>query len=301
MLSPDHAPKVSVVVLTWNRRQLLGVTLDSVLGQTERDIEVLVVDNESTDGTQEFVESLAAADTRIRYIRHANGGVISVNRNLAISQSRGEWIGFCDDDDIWEPDKLEKQLAEAAQHPEAGLVSTNAVYFSVADDGSETVYGTLVDRADNAEITFDDLVNSQRTQVVMSSVIYTREVADDVGPWVTDPEIFTVEDLQYWMRAVVRGHRIRYLAEPLVRFRVHPATASSAPDTRVGIRKLIYAAEELHAQGIFDDSHYRAAVHGFRRRLRVATLKEYAKRIPGLKGAVYERRARSASGRGSSQ
>lgn len=293
------APAVSVVVTTWNRVGLLSETLQSVLTQTVADIEVIVVDNESDDGTSQYVEGIG--DARVHYVRHGNGGVVAVNRNLGVSRSTGAWVAFCDDDDLWAPDKLERQLSAAEAFPDASAVTTDAVYFS-SDEGTGAVteYGSLVDRTGDGWVTFDDLVSRQRTQVVLSSAMVRREVFDSVGEWSVDPDVFAVEDLQYWLRMTAAGLRIRHLDLPLVRFRVHPASASAA-DTRVTALKCLRMADGLFRDGVLDESRYQVARRAFLRRARVAALKESLKRVPGLKALVYRNRATAASRSGASR
>ena len=117
---------VSVIIPTYNRANLLKETLESVFAQTYTDYEVIVIDDGSTDDTEEFVSALLLDHPQLRYIKQANAGV-SAARNHGIFEARGEWIAFLDSDDLWFPDKLEKQMAFLAEHPSAGAV-TNPFY-----------------------------------------------------------------------------------------------------------------------------------------------------------------------------
>ncbi len=119
MEKPD--PLVSVVIPTHNRARLVERAVKSVLGQTYRNLELIVVDDASTDDTEEAIRGFG--DARIRYVRHhANIGAPAA-RNTGISIARGEYIGLLDDDDEWFPMKLEKQIAKFAQVPEmVGLI-----------------------------------------------------------------------------------------------------------------------------------------------------------------------------------
>jgi len=101
------SPKVSVVVPTYNRAGKVGATIASVLAQTFTDLEVIVVDDGSTDETGELLGETFG--NRIRYIVQANQGA-SVARNKGIEESRGEWVAFLDSDDLWAKDKLEWQF-----------------------------------------------------------------------------------------------------------------------------------------------------------------------------------------------
>jgi len=100
------SPSVSVIIPTYNRASLISATLDSVLEQSLRPTEVIVVDDGSTDDTAEVVARYA---TRIRYVRQDNAGVAAA-RNHGASLASGEWIAFVDSDDLWHPDKLRLQL-----------------------------------------------------------------------------------------------------------------------------------------------------------------------------------------------
>jgi len=100
-------PKVSVVIPTYNRAEKVRPTIESVLSQTFTDLEVIVVDDGSSDGTREILGRVYG--DRIRYLFQNNQGV-SGARNKGITEARGEWIAFLDSDDLWEPDKLERQF-----------------------------------------------------------------------------------------------------------------------------------------------------------------------------------------------
>ena len=106
-------PTISVVVPTYNRADLIGVTLRSVLAQTHKPAEIIVVDDGSTDATAEVVAAFAPA---VRYLRKPNGGVASA-RNYGARYATGTWLAFVDSDDVWHPRKLELQLAGLSAAP----------------------------------------------------------------------------------------------------------------------------------------------------------------------------------------
>lgn len=115
---------VSVVVATYNRAYCLPRTLDSVLQQTHECIELLVVDDGSTDNTRELIETKYADEPRIRYLYQENQGV-SAARNHGIRSATGQYVALIDSDDVWKPWKIELQLAALAMAPEAGMVWTD--------------------------------------------------------------------------------------------------------------------------------------------------------------------------------
>ena len=107
------APEVSVVVPTHDRSRLLALTLRSILGQRGVDLEVIVVDDGSTDDTAEVVAGLG--DDRVRLLRHDTPQGVAAARNYGIAEAAGGWLAFCDDDDLWAPDKLARQLHAARE------------------------------------------------------------------------------------------------------------------------------------------------------------------------------------------
>ena len=100
---------VSVIMPSWNTGRFIAESIQSVLNQTYRDLELIIADDCSTDDTDEVVG--AFSDSRIRYIKNEKNMGAALSRNRAMREARGEWIAFLDSDDLWEPEKLEKQIA----------------------------------------------------------------------------------------------------------------------------------------------------------------------------------------------
>jgi len=124
---------VSVVLPTWNRAYCVARTIDSVLAQTYSGIELIVIDDGSTDDTRDLILSRFGADPRVRYVYQSNSGVCAA-RNEGFRQSRGEYIALIDSDDAWEPWKIELQVACMKQRPEVGMVWTDMT--AIDPDGS---------------------------------------------------------------------------------------------------------------------------------------------------------------------
>ena len=122
---------VSVIVPTRNRSSLLAMTLRSVLRQRDVDFEVIVVDEASTDDTAAVIA--AFADPRIRVIRHETALGVSAARNHGATEARGHWLAFIDDDDLWAPDKLSRQL-RAAREEGRDWVYTGAIVIGARGD-----------------------------------------------------------------------------------------------------------------------------------------------------------------------
>ena len=128
-------PLVSVVIPTYNRASLISRAIASVCSQSYQNLEVIVVDDNSQDNTEEVVREIAARDSRIDYYRHSNNLGGSVARNTGIEKAAGEYIAFLDSDDLWLPQKLELQLLAIAKHRHDKIVSytkfkkSNRVFF----------------------------------------------------------------------------------------------------------------------------------------------------------------------------
>jgi GT2 family glycosyltransferase len=112
---------VSVIIPTYNRARCLAKAVDSVLGQTHGEVDVIVVDDGSTDETGDMVRDTYGSDGRVRYVRQDNRGV-SAARNHGIRLVKGDFAGLLDSDDVWKPFKLELQLACLRAFPDAGMV-----------------------------------------------------------------------------------------------------------------------------------------------------------------------------------
>lgn len=100
---------VSIIMPSYNTAEYISASIDSVLAQTYTDWELIIVDDCSTDNTDEIVKGYLN-DERIRYIKNEKNSGAAVSRNRALREAKGKWIAFLDSDDLWEPEKLEKQL-----------------------------------------------------------------------------------------------------------------------------------------------------------------------------------------------
>lgn len=240
-------PLVSVIVTTYNRRALLEETLDSIRNQTYSNLEILVVDNESGDGTENYVRSLS--DPRVRYFRNPNGGVIAVNRNFGLEQAEGDFVAFCDDDDLWLPRKIERQLEEFARRPDADVVATATILF----DG-RSVLGVNRRSLPLSTITFPHQIVFGN-EIALSSVLARRSAILAVQGFDTNPEFCAVEDFHLWMKVTCAGGQIRMVRRPHVLYRTHPGQAS-AKDRRKTVLKIMKAVEDLTVRGMISTSMF---------------------------------------------
>lgn len=170
-------PTVSIIIPTYNRARLVGRAIQSALDQTYQDFEVIVIDDGSTDNTEEIVKSIN--DPRIRYVRHSENRGGSAARNTGIKVAHGEYIAFLDSDDEWLPEKLQHQLKILREaDEEVGLVYSGFV--RVYPDGK--VKGHR-DVAKGISIGFPS------RWLVKSKVLESIEGFDETLPALTDTEI----------------------------------------------------------------------------------------------------------------
>lgn len=132
----EVAGLVSVVIPSYNRAYIVGHAIESVLKQTYTSVEVVVVDDGSTDDTARVVQ---AFDERVRYIYQPNAGIAAA-RNSGIAVARGEYIAFLDSDDVWLPWKLDAQMSVLRQRPEVGMIWTDMTAVDEAGDVVEAEY-----------------------------------------------------------------------------------------------------------------------------------------------------------------
>ncbi len=210
-------PLVSVVIPAYNYERYVGETVRSALGQTHPEIEVLVVDDGSTDGTGEVVRGFG---DRVRYLPKENGGLGSA-RNYGIERARGEFLVFLDADDLLEPEAVEAMLgALRALPPDYALV---ACHYTAIGPGGEELSAQARGTRD-AEVTYRSLLLRNRFCPV---VLVRTSVVRELGMFDTSYGVGEQgsEDRDMWIR-VAAGHRIHMLARRLVRKRQHEVNMS---------------------------------------------------------------------------
>ena len=230
--------KVSVVIPSYNSARYVVTAVESVLGQTFRDYEILVVDDGSTDDTKEVLSKYGES---IRYLYKPNGGVSSA-RNYGIEKARGKYVALLDADDFWMPEKLAKQIAVLEADENIGLcyASTEKV-----DENMQTVIGYI--EADSYEDYCEALLlNLNIVAGSCSSAIVRRDVAQQTNGF--DAEFSTCADWEYWLRLSLLT-KFAPVSEYLVKYRVVAGSMSSDPfvskrDTE-GVLKKFFALTNL--------------------------------------------------------
>jgi glycosyltransferase involved in cell wall biosynthesis len=247
MLPSGVRPIVSVVVPLYNTEKYIAECVNSALNQTLKDVEVLAVDDGSSDRSAEIVREIARRDNRVRLLQH-RGGInlgVSRTRRLGIQEARGEYIAYLDADDAFEPSKLERQVNLMKAHPACHLCHTGVKVVKVPLENQELAKlleseGKLsIDttakfysdtwnnfRPDITEYSFLDRENALRSNIICNSSALS--VAATVRSTVAATrQVFQAEDFTQWILLSTKGPFL-YTPEPLTRYRLHSESSSYA-------------------------------------------------------------------------
>ncbi len=220
-----YMPKVSVIIPTYNLAKYLPEAIESVLNQTFKDIEIIVVDDGSLDNEKEIVSRYAGMyPDKIRYFRQQNQGV-SIARNKGIMEARGEYIAFLDEDDMWEPKKIEKQIRLFNNDSQISLVFTNAFILK-----NGCISGSYIRPEDKDKINQNIFYNIIMRDFIPFCSVMVRCSA--LKPMVLfDPTFPSAQDME-WLLRVIYNKKVGYIDEHLATYRVHDKNVSRKLDMR---------------------------------------------------------------------
>ncbi len=212
-MTENVAPLVSVVIPTYNHARFLGRALQSVLDQTYTHWEAIVIDNHSTDNTDEIMASFA--DPRIAYLKINNNGVIAASRNAGIRAAKGEWVAFLDSDDWWTADKLQ-------------------TCFDSIDGQVDLVYHDLQIASEQSRRFSPKIIKSWQVQppvlidlmvrgnaIATSSAVVRAKLLIQLNGMNESPDMVGTEDYNTWLRIAQIGGRFRYVSKGLGFYQLH--------------------------------------------------------------------------------
>lgn len=204
-------PRVSVIMPTFNRKEYLGETIESVLGQTYKNFEFVIVDDGSTDGSLEIIKKIQKKDPRIRLVLNKNDKGIVEALNLAIRESQGEYIARIDSDDVCLPERLEKQVAFMDKNPDIGACGS---WVKLIGNTEEKILETPKNHNEikNRFFFFGGAI-ANPTSMVRKSLITEKNL------WY-DPYFFVAEDYDFWVRATDKI-KVANIPEVLLLYRFH--------------------------------------------------------------------------------
>jgi glycosyltransferase involved in cell wall biosynthesis len=212
-------PTVSVITPAYNVERYLDDSAQSVLQQTYADLELIIVDDGSTDRTPEVIDGIRRADpARVRSITVPNNGP-SAARNAAMRLARGEFLALLDSDDIWERQFLARQMAVFAERPDVDLVSGNGRYLGSRWHGRPV--GPWPDP--RPPLTLATIISDERAVFVMT--VFRRRVLEAIGGF--NESLRGNEDFDFWLRAALAGFAFARNDEPLAWYRRRDDSLSS--------------------------------------------------------------------------
>ena len=216
-MNTSFIPIVSIVIPTYNHSNFLSKALESVLDQTYKNWEVIIIDNNSTDDTNKVINQYN--DPRIKYLKINNDGVIAKSRNLGIKEAKGEWIAFLDSDDWWTKDKLEVCLSKICKNVDFIHHATEYVIKSKSFFKKKIIKG----REFKKPILNDLLIGTitKGSQISNSSVIVRKNILIKIGGLNENKILVGSDDYDTWLRIAQVTDQFLYINKKLSYYLFH--------------------------------------------------------------------------------
>lgn len=249
-------PLVSVIIPAYNAELFIEETLQSVLSQTYKTIEVLVVDDGSDDRTPEIVERYARQDSRITLLRQANRGVAAA-RNLAIAQSTGDYTAPIDADDIWYPQKLEKQVHAIVQSNAIGLVYSWSALIDEQSQPIDASDGCIKEGDIYVDLILGNFVGNA------SNPLIRRECINRVGGYNTQLRLANAQGCEDWdlYLRIAEHYEYRVIPEFLIGYRQSYTSMSSNAVAMMKSYELIMANARQRKPGLSKSIYRQSGSH----------------------------------------
>lgn len=238
-------PAVSVIIPAYNSAPFLAETLGSAFAQTYRDFEIIVINDGSTDNTDEVISEF---QDRIVYIKQPNRGVMAA-RNAGLKAARGRYIALLDSDDLLLPNFLEVLVGMLEADPDVSVAYPNARYFGwPKHDGKlhQDVFPVA------QPVSFDRML--KRECYIFGLLVFRREVIDDVGGYDEALEGQGAEDFELWLRMLRHGYRFQFTTEVLALYRWRHDSLSN---TGIKILRCVVSVYEKLLRGELTDDQRR--------------------------------------------
>lgn len=219
---------ISIILTTYNRKELVTETINSILSQSFQDFELIIVDNFSNYDFFSLIELFNSS--KIKAFQNDNEGIIAVNRNFGIKNSTGKFLAFCDDDDLWNVDKLEKQLIvynkNSKEFTKLVIHSNTLLFKTNTESYRKTRKSEIKD--------FNDFILNNQISLSTSFV----EKNDDIF-FNENPGLVASEDFNLWVELYMKGYKFILIEEALVKYRVSNSSISSNKREFNSIRYLL--------------------------------------------------------------
>lgn len=232
MVNTSEQPLVSIVLPTYNGARYLDEAIDSVLNQTFRDWELIIVDDCSIDDTPKIIRKYASQDSRIHMIRNDVNRRLPASLNVGFHSAKGKLLTWTSDDNRYLPEALDRMQRVLVTSPELVMVCADCVF--IDESGNKT--GLMATYDEDHMLTWD---------TVGACFMYRRDVLDEVGDY--DIDLFCVEDYDYWQRIFKHYGHIERIPEVLYEYRFHEESLTVQKRKRV-----LYQNSRLLARNIDD-------------------------------------------------
>ncbi|MDK9356974.1 glycosyltransferase family 2 protein [Lelliottia wanjuensis] len=209
---------ISIIMPSFNSAKTIGDTIDSIVGQSYTNWELLITDDCSTDETIDIVKRYAKKDSRIKLFCNAVNSGAAVSRNNSIENSAGDYLAFLDSDDRWLPNKLNDQLTFMISYPERDFTFTAYELIDI----SSTKIGKIVDaQGDNLSFDYSDMLRKKAT-LGCSTVMFRKMAFPDYKM----PLIRTGQDYALWLKLLKTGKKAYLINKVLTQYRILPNSIS---------------------------------------------------------------------------
>ena len=237
-IPPSKNPKVSVIIAAYNGEKYISDAIESVFNQTYENIEVIVIDDGSTDNTAERIKLYLS---RVKYLYQDNAGVANA-RNSAIQNSQGEFIAFLDHDDIWLPVKIERQVDYFLKNSQSKFVHTPVRYINHLGEIIEPsgYWGKL---KFNGEVK-DVKEIFMHFAMLQSTMMIKKEIFDEIGLW---DQAFTSGDGYDLCLRIALKYTLGFINEPLALYRLHDSNISKN-EIRFDLAKIMVVEKFLASE-----------------------------------------------------
>lgn len=206
---------ISVVIPAYNAEKTIEKTIQSAITQTYSDIEVIIVDDYSQDGTVKIATAYAKKDNRIKIFQNQANRGVAFARNRGVGEAKGDWIAFLDSDDQWDSSKLEKQSDILKKNPSCLLCFTGAAFEN--DEETRCNYRLSVPQ----KVKYQDLL--KQNLISCSSVLVKKE---ELVKFPMKSDLMIHEDLATWLKILKGGSEAIGIDEPLLIYRISPYSKS---------------------------------------------------------------------------
>ena len=207
-------PLVSIVLPVYNGQKYLRESLDSILAQTVQDWELIAVDDCSTDATPQILADYAVRDSRIRIMRNAENQRLPRSLNIGFAEARGAFLTWTSDDNAYYPEALHEMVSYLRRFPEYVMVNADMDVLYVPEE--RLVTSEQFD-ADPWKMFVQNRIGA--------CFLYRRCVPQEIGGY--NPEMFLLEDYDYWLRIMIRYGRIGHIKKTLYRYRMHEGSLTA--------------------------------------------------------------------------